>query len=36
MMVGEHSFSEERVAKVLDTMNKKSPHSQKSLGSWLR
>lgn len=36
MMVDEHSFSEERVAKVLETVRKKSPHSQKSLGSWLK
>ncbi|MBI4176830.1 MAG: flap endonuclease-1 [Candidatus Aenigmarchaeota archaeon] len=35
MMVDGHSFSEERVAKVLGTMKKKSPHSQKNLGSWL-
>ncbi len=36
MMAGEHSFSEERVEKVLETMGKKSPHSQKNLGSWLK
>lgn len=36
MMVDGHSFSEERVAKVLETIRKKSPNSQKSLGSWLK
>ncbi len=36
MMIGEHSFSEERVVKVLETLKKKSQYSQKSLGSWLR
>ncbi len=35
MMVDGHSFSEERVAKVLETLGKKSPYGQKNLGSWL-
>ncbi|MBI3413659.1 MAG: flap endonuclease-1 [Candidatus Aenigmarchaeota archaeon] len=36
MMVDDHSFSEERVGKVLETLRKKSPHTQKSLGSWFK
>ncbi|MFH0890223.1 MAG: flap endonuclease-1 [Candidatus Aenigmatarchaeota archaeon] len=36
MMVEEHSFSEDRVAKVLETLRKRSQYSQKSLGSWFR
>ncbi len=34
MMVDGHSFSEERVARVLETLGKKSAYGQKSLGSW--
>ncbi len=36
MMIDEHSFSEERVTRVIDTISKKSPGSQKKLGSWLK
>ncbi len=36
MMTGEHSFSEERVEKVLENMKKKSPVNRKTLGSWLK
>ncbi len=36
IMVDDHSFSEERVAKVLETLGKKSPYGQKNLGSWFR
>ncbi|MBI4168062.1 MAG: flap endonuclease-1 [Candidatus Aenigmarchaeota archaeon] len=36
MMIDEHSFSEERVARVIGAITKKSPSGQKRLGSWLK